>query len=99
MPPAEPHVHAWAAMLRVALDDKALNETDKQAIIDSRAGATDPDLVCHVIYVCKIRKAFDRETMKMFFSVHAGAQPALSALCKGIVASGGKQKAGQAPRS
>ncbi|CAE8737603.1 unnamed protein product [Polarella glacialis] len=56
-PPGEPHVHAWAAMLRVALEDPALNSDDKQCIEAHRSAATDPVMMSHVVYVSKLRKA------------------------------------------
>ena len=98
-PPGEPHVHAWAALLRVALDDEALNADDRQAIEQHRAVSTDPLIMSGVVYVCKVRKAFDRDSMKMFFSVHRDAEPSLAALTKGVIHAGGKLKRGQAPKS
>ena len=86
-------------MLRVALEDPALGESDKQAIQTHRNTATDADAMSHAVFVCKLRKAFDRDTMKVFFSVHRDVEPALKAVIKGITAHGGKQKVGQAPRS
>ena len=99
MPPGEPHVHAWAAMLRVALEDPALSESDKQAIQVHRNNSTHADELSHAIFVCKLRKAFDRDTVKCFFSVHRDAEPALQAVTKGLMAHGAKQKLGQAPRA
>ncbi|CAE7943317.1 unnamed protein product [Symbiodinium necroappetens] len=98
-PPGEPHVHAWAALLRVAMDDEALNTDDRQAIEQHRAVSTDPLIMSGIVYVCKVRKAFDRDSMKMFFSVHRDAEPSLTALTKGLIHAGGRLKRGQAPRS
>ncbi|CAE8729019.1 unnamed protein product [Polarella glacialis] len=97
-PPGEPHVHAWAAMLRVALEDPALNSDDKQCIEAHRSAATDPEMMSHVVYVSKLRKAFDKDMMKLFFSTHADAEGALKALSKGLVSKGAKQQFGHAPR-
>ena len=98
-PPGEPHVHAWAALLRVALEDTALSAEDCAAVEQHRAMSTDPIIMSGVVYVAKLRKAFDKNTMKMFFSVHRDAEPALAALTKGVLHNGGKLKRGQAPRS
>ncbi|CAE7817514.1 unnamed protein product [Symbiodinium necroappetens] len=98
-PQGEPHVHAWAGLLRVALKDEALNSYDRQAIEQHRAVSTDPLVMSGIVYVCKVRKAFDRDSMKMFFSVHRDAKPSLAALTKGVIHAGGKLKRGQAPRS
>lgn len=99
MPPGEPHVHAWAAILRVALEDAALGDFDKQNIQSHRNCSTDPEAMSHAVFVCKLRKAYDRDSMKVFFSVHRDVEPALKAVMKGITAHGGKQKVGQAPRA
>ena len=55
-PPGEPHVHAWAALLRVALDDAALNAEDRQAIEQHRAVSTDALVMSGIVYVCKTAK-------------------------------------------
>ena len=98
-PPGEPRVHAWTALLRVALEDTALSAEDRTAVEQHRAMSTDPIIMSGVVYVAKVRKAFDKNTMKMFFSVHRDAEPALAALTKGVLRNGGNLKRGQAPRS
>ena len=91
-PPGEPHVHAWTALLRVGLEDTALSTDDRTAVEQHRA-------VSGVAYVGKVCKAFDKNTMHMFFSVHRDSEPALAALTEGVLHNGGKLKSGQAPRS
>ena len=71
--------------MRVALDDDALNSEDRPAIEQHRAVSTDALVMSGIVYVCKVRKAFDRDSMKMFFSVHRDAEPALPALTKGLI--------------
>ena len=58
-----------------------------------------PLIMSGIVHVCKARKAFDRDSMKMFFSVHRDAEPALAALTKGLIHARSKLKRGQAPRS
>ena len=57
-----------------------------------------PLIMSDIVHVCKARKAFDRDSMKMFFSVHRDAEQSFAAL-KGLIHAGGKLKRGQAPRS
>ena len=98
-PRGEPHFHAWAAMLRVALEDPELAQVDRQAIQLHRNAATDPHEMSHAVYVWKIHKAQDRDQMKAHFSQHRDVEPALKAVMKGLVSHGAKQKVGQAPRA
>ena len=97
MPPGKPHVHAWAAILRVALEDTALGDFDKQNIQSHRNSSTDPEAMSQAVFVQT--EAYDRDSMKAFFSVHRDVEPALKAVMKGITAHGGKQKVGQAARA
>ena len=98
-PAGEPHVHAWAALLRTAIDDTALFADDKEVIQVRRDGSPDADSLLQLVMVCKVMKAFDRDSVKLQFAVHSCVEPTLAALSKGIVAHGGKQKMGQAPRA
>eukprot|EP00435_Cladocopium_sp_Y103_P029123 s87_g7.t1 len=63
----------------------ALGDHDKQAIQSHRNTATDPEAMSQAVFVCQLRKAYDRDSMKVSFSVHRDVEPAL--------------KVGQAPRA
>ena len=66
---------------------------------EHRNGAVNPEAMLHSVSVCRLRKAYDRDTMKVFFSVHRKAEAELSSVKKGLVAQGAKEKMGQAPRA
>ena len=91
------HASGGATCPCLGLEDPALGDFDKQTIQSHRNTATDPEAMSHAVFVCKLRKAYDRDSMKVFFSVHRDVEPALKAVMKGITAHGGKHKVGQAP--
>ena len=102
MPPGKPHVHAWAAILRVAPDDPVLGGFDKQNIQSHRNNSTDPEAMSQAVFVCKLRKGlWQRQHESVLIS------PSRCGACSqssheghhGITAHGGKQKVGQAARA
>ena len=92
-------IYMYACMHACMYVYGALNAEDRQAIEQHRASCqqTPAHNVRHRVCV-EARKAFDRDSMKMFFSVHRDAEQSFAAL-KGLIHAGGKLKRGQAPRS
>ncbi|CAE7941697.1 unnamed protein product [Symbiodinium necroappetens] len=62
LPAGEPHVHAWSALLRTAIDDTALalSADDKEAIQVHRNGSPDADSLLQLLMGCKVKQALSK---------------------------------------
>ena len=97
-PQGEPHVHCWAALVARAAKDTN-DEKDRKALIDHATETTEPEQLLDKVFVCKLKKAFDKNTMKLQISAAAKMEAEMQALDRVLRAAGGKQKRGQAPKS
>lgn len=60
---------------------------------------TSPDTLTGLIYITKIKKAFNKGERKLFIAVHPDHQALLEAVAQGILATGAVEKKGPAPQS
>ena len=77
-------------MGRLDLPERMQTRVGRKLQAQHRAMSTDPIIMSSVVYVARVRKAFDKNTMDMFFSVRRDAEPALAALSKGVLHVDGK---------
>ncbi|CAE7331777.1 unnamed protein product [Symbiodinium natans] len=74
---------------------KALKET----IVAHRAAMTSPDKIADIVYIAKMKKAFNRGEFKLFLAVSPSHHDLLEAVCQGVLGTGAVEKKGQAPAS
>ena len=60
---------------------------------------THPDMIAGIVYLAKLKKAFNKGEYKLYLAVHPGHQDPLQAVVAGIVATGAVEKRGTAPQS
>ena len=99
LPEGEIHAYAWAALTEVAAQQLNLDETCKAAITAHRAAMTSPDKIADIVYITKMKKAFNKGEYKLFLAVNPAHHVLLEAVSAGIVATGAVEKKGQAPAS
>ena len=93
-PKGEMHIYAWEALIRVAVE---LGDapTDAVAIIQKhRAESGDPEQLSKFIYMCKVKKAYDRGTVKIHFAGHPDLGKVIEALIAVMVTDGAKERKG-----
>ena len=99
MPDGELHAYAWAAITGVATQQVSLDEALKETIVAHRAAMTSPDKIADIVYIAKMKKAFNRGEFKLFLAVSPSHHDLLEAVCQGVLATGAVEKKGQAPAS
>jgi hypothetical protein len=97
-PQGEPHVHCWAALVARATRDTT-NEKDRKVLIDHATATTEPERLLDKVFVCKLKKAFDKNTLKLQISASSKLDEEMQAIDKVLKAAGGRLKRGQAPKS
>lgn len=95
------HVHIWAAMVSAAAKC-SISEPDQQALLahfqEITADDADANQVACKILVAKIKKAYDKNYVKVHFAISPDMKNVYASFCKALVSLGAKQKVGQAPR-
>ena len=99
LPEGEVHAYAWAALTQVAVQQETLDGTSKAVIDAHRAAMTSPDMLADVVYIAKLKKAFNKGKFKLFLAVSPAHHSLLEAASAGVVATGAVEKKGQAPAS
>ena len=97
-PPGEPHVHVWGAFVNAALEDKETSEADMDILNRHATENPDPANLCAKVFVCKIKKAYNRDTVKVHFAVHKDVETIVEVLARRLLAAGGREKRGQPPQ-
>ena len=98
-PLGEPHVHVWSCFLKAALDVQGMSEEHVQRINEHRAQSADPHALAQLIFVCKIKKAYDRGIVKVHLAGHQQIDSVIDAVVAAMVLSGARERRGQAPQS
>ena len=98
-PAGEVHAHAWAAVTEVAASQPSLDSLTKNVISTHQAAMTHPDMIASIIYLTKLKKAFNKGEYKLYLAVHPSHQDLLKAVVAGILATGAVEKRGTAPPS
>ena len=83
----------------VAVQQETLDGTSKAVIDSHRAAMTSPDMIADVVYIAKLKKAFNKGEFKLFLAVSPAHHSLLEAVSAGVVATGAVEKKGQAPAS
>ncbi|CAE7493209.1 unnamed protein product [Symbiodinium natans] len=65
MPDGELHAYAWAAVTGIATQQVSLDAL-KETIVAHRAAMTSPDKIADIVYIAKMKKAFNRGEFKLF---------------------------------
>lgn len=98
-PKGEMHVYAWEALTRVAVET-ADAPADAVAVLQKhRAESGDPEHLSASIYVCKVKKAYDRGVVKLHIAGHPLLSSVIDAVIQVLVFAGAKERRGQAPQS
>ncbi|CAE7451344.1 unnamed protein product [Symbiodinium microadriaticum] len=69
LPEGEVHAYAWAALTQVAVQQETLDGTSKAVIDSHRAAMASPDMIADVVYIAKLKKAFNKGEFKLFLAV------------------------------
>ena len=99
MPKGELHVYAWEAITRVAVETADAPSDLVETVKQHRAESSDPELLGSLIYVCKIKKASDRGTVKIHIAGHPDIGKIIQAVVGIMVHTGAKERRGQAPQA
>ena len=99
LPEGEVHAYAWAALTQVAVQQETLDGTSKAVIDSHRAAMASPDMIADVVYIAKLKKAFNKGEFKLFLAVSPAHHGLLEAVSAGVLATGAVEKKGQAPAS
>ena len=65
-PVGEVHAHAWAAVTEVAAAQHSLESLAKNVIVTHQAAMTHPDMIAGVVYLAKLKKAFNKGEYKLY---------------------------------
>lgn len=84
-PTGELAVYAWVVFVNLALADLQCTQQEQQALVTYKASVASYDDLVTQIYLCKQRKAFDRNVRKMVFSCSTKAAEALDAFVRVIL--------------
>ena len=82
MPDGELHAYAWAAVTGIATQQVSLDAL-KETIVAHRAAMTSPDKIADIVYIAKMKKAFNRGEFKLFPAVSPSHHDLLEAVCQG----------------
>ena len=99
LPDGEVHAYAWAALTQVAVQQKALDGTSKAVLDSHRAAMTSPDMIADLVYIAKLKKAFNKGEFKLFLAVSPAHHSLLEVVSAGVLATGAVEKKGQAAAS
>ena len=98
LPEGELHAYAWAAITDIA-GQQALDETQKAVIASHRALMTSPDKIADMVYVAKMKKAFNKGEFKLIIAANPEHHELMNAVSQGICLTRAVEKKGQAPAS
>ena len=76
----EMHVYAWEALTRVAMETADAPAEAVEVIKVHRQSPADPELLSAQIYVCKVKKAYDRGVAKLHLAGHANLGKVIDAV-------------------
>ena len=99
VPKGEMHVYAWEALTRVAMETADAPAEAVEVIKVHRQSAADPELLSAQIYVCKVKKAYDRGVVKLHLAGHPDLGKVIDAVIAVLISTGAKERKGQAPQS
>lgn len=99
LPKGEMHVYAWEALTRVAVETADAPPDAVAALQKHRNESSDPEHLSAYIYVCKVKKAYDRGIVKLHVAGHPQMSSVIDAAIQVLVFTGAKERRGQAPQS
>ena len=79
-------------------DAVGLSEDNKASIKTFCTEYPTPEIMANVIHVCRVKEAFQKGFVKVFFALQANAEPILKLLVEKLTDKGGQVKRGQAPK-
>ena len=80
-PVGEVHAHACAAVTEVAAAQPSLESLTKNAIVTHQAAMTHPDMVAGIVYLAKLKKAFNKGEYKLLLGRPPGAPRPVASCC------------------
>ena len=83
-----------SSLTQVAVQQETLDGTSKAVIDAHRAAMTSPDMLADVVYIAKLKKAFNKGKFKLFLAVSPAHHSLLDAVST-VVATGAVEKKGQ----
>ena len=92
------HTHVWSAFLKVAIGDDKTKPEVKTRLEAHRAAHNDPDKLAEKIYVCLIKKAYDKQKAKVLFAAAGDSQQLIEDMCECLCANGARVLRGIAPK-
>ena len=80
-PVGEVHAHACAAVTEVAAAQPSLESLTKNVIVTHQAAMTHPDMVAGIVYLAKLKKAFNKGEYKLLLGRPPGAPRPVASCC------------------
>ncbi|CAE7234584.1 unnamed protein product [Symbiodinium sp. CCMP2592] len=95
----EPQYHSWAALIKVAVEDTAMSQQDRDVLTAHFNGVRSVADLTDKVFIAKVKRCYDKRVNKVHLAVCAELSPVLDALLRAMSRAGGKIKRGQPPRS
>ena len=95
----EPQHHSWAALIKVAVEDTAMSQQDRDVLTAHFSGVRSVADLTDKVFIAKVKRCYDKRVNKVHLAVCAELCPVLDALLRAMCRAAGKIKRGQAPRS